>query len=87
MFAASQSPSSTVGPAWHPNLTSWSRVPVAQLRYDPASHTWTLYWADRNSRRYDDVDPGTADERLNEINDGPTCIVWGLCTESRGIAC
>lgn len=36
-------------PPWHPNLTDWSRVPVAQLRYDPANHAWTLYWA--RSRR------------------------------------
>jgi hypothetical protein len=64
---------------WHPNLTHWSRVPVAQLRYDPASHLWTLYWTDRNSRwhRYDDIDPGTADELLDEINQDPTCIFWG----------
>jgi hypothetical protein len=51
-------------PPWHLNLTDWSRVPIAQLRYDPADHAWTLYWADRNSRwhRYDLVDPSTADE-------------------------
>jgi hypothetical protein len=30
--------------------------------------TMTLYWAGRNSRwhRYDNVDPGTTDEFLNE---------------------
>ncbi|HZB41649.1 MAG TPA: DUF3024 domain-containing protein [Ilumatobacter sp.] len=66
-------------PPWHPNLTDWSRVPVAQLRYDPASHAWTLYWADRNSRwhRYDDIDPGPVDELPDEINHDPTCIIWG----------
>ena len=66
-------------PPWHPNLTDWSRVPVAQLRYDPDATSWTLYWADRNSRwhRYDDIEPGTADELLNEINEDPTCIFWG----------
>ena len=66
-------------PPWHPNLTEWSRVPVAQLRYDPDSHLWTLYWADRNSRwhRYDDTEPGTADDLLNEIDEDPTCIFWG----------
>lgn len=55
------------------------RPETAQLRYDPASHDWTLYWADRNSRwhRYDDIDPGTTDQLLNEINDDPTCIFWG----------
>jgi Protein of unknown function (DUF3024) len=64
---------------WHPDVTDWSRVPVAQLRYDPASDTWTLNCADHNSRRhrYDDIDPGTADELLNEINEDPTGIFWG----------
>jgi hypothetical protein len=59
--------------------SSTSRVPVAQLRYDPSNHLWTLYWADRNSRwhRYDDIDPSTTDQLLNEINDDPTCIFWG----------
>jgi len=66
-------------PPWHPNLTDWSRSPIAQLRYDPATHAWTLYWADRNSRwhRYDDLDPGPIDALLNEINHDPTCIFWG----------
>jgi Protein of unknown function (DUF3024) len=37
------------------------------------------YWADRNSRwhRDEDIDPGTTDELLNEINDDPICIFWG----------
>ena len=26
---------------------------------------------------YDDIDPGTVDDLLNEINDDPTCIFWG----------
>ena len=66
-------------PPWHPNLTEWSRLPVAQLRYDPDSQLWTLYWADRNSRwhRYDDLQPGSIDELLNEIDDDSTCIFWG----------
>jgi hypothetical protein len=66
-------------PPWHPNLADWSRSPIAQLRYNPESHAWTLYWADRNSRwhRYEDLDPGPIDALLNEINDDPTCIFWG----------
>lgn len=65
-------------PPWHPDLTDWSRVPVAQLRYDNDNHTWTLYWADRNSRwhRYD-INPGTIADLLNEIDEDPTCIFWG----------
>jgi hypothetical protein len=66
-------------PPWHPELTEWSRVPVAQLRYDPDTNRWTLYCADRNSRwhRYDLIDPGTAEQLLNEIDNDPTGIFWG----------
>jgi hypothetical protein len=47
-------------PPWHPSLAEWSKVRVAQLRYSPSTHRWSLYWADRNGRwhRYDDLDPG-----------------------------
>lgn len=66
-------------PPWQPQLTEWSRVPVAQLRYERDSSTWTLFWADRNSRwhRYDQVEPGVVDDLLVEIDQDPTCIFWG----------
>ncbi len=66
-------------PPWHPQLKEWSRVPVAQLRYDTAHKHWTLYYADRNSRwhRYDLIDPGTVDQLLEEIDNDPTGIFWG----------
>jgi hypothetical protein len=66
-------------PPWHPNLTEWSKVRVAQLRHSANTHHWSLYWADRNGRwhRYYDLDPGTVDEALNEIETDPTCIFWG----------
>jgi DUF3024 family protein len=58
-----------VPPPWHPNLTEWSKVRVAQLRYSATTHHWSLYWADRNGRwhRYDDLDPGPLDTVLDEI--------------------
>ena len=34
-------------PPWHPDLTEWSKVRVAQLRYSANTHHWSLYWADR----------------------------------------
>jgi hypothetical protein len=66
-------------PPWHPSLTEWSRVPVAQLRYDPGAEHWTLYWADRNSRwhLYDLIEPGTVTALLAEIEDDPISILWG----------
>ena len=66
-------------PPWHPDDTDWSRVPVAQLRYNTAERHWTLYWADRNGRwhLYDLIDPGTVDQLLDEIDNDPTAIFWG----------
>ena len=66
-------------PPWDPELKDWSRVPIAQLRYD-AEHThWTLYYADRNRRwhRYELIDPGAVDQLLEEIDNDPTGIFWG----------
>jgi hypothetical protein len=37
-------------PLWHTDLTEWSKVRVAQLRYSASTHDWSLYWADRNGR-------------------------------------
>jgi hypothetical protein len=66
-------------PPRHPELKEWSRVPIAQLRYDAEHKHWTLYYADRNSRwhRYDLIDPGTVDQLLEEIDSDPTGIFWG----------
>lgn len=66
-------------PPWHPNLTEWSRMPIAQLRYDPDTKRWTLYCSDRNSRwhPYYFIDPGSVDDLLKEIDEDPTCIFWG----------
>ena len=67
-------------PPWHERLTEWSRVPVAQLRYKPSSHAWTLYWADRNSRwhLYEDLDADQPVRALiDEIDNDPSGIFWG----------
>jgi hypothetical protein len=67
-------------PLWQGAPGEWTRMHIAQLRYQPGSRRWTLYWADRNSRwhRYDDVDPTTDLDRLiAEIDSDPTCIFFG----------
>jgi Protein of unknown function (DUF3024) len=66
-------------PPRRPNLTEWSKVRVAQLRYSGNTHRWSLYWADRDGRwhRYDDLDPGPVNDLLNEIEADPTCTFWG----------
>ena len=37
-------------PPWQGEPGEWTRMNIAQLRYEPTSTRWTLYWADGNSR-------------------------------------
>ena len=64
---------------WQPDVVEWSRSPVAQLRYNPAAEVWTLYSADRNGRwrRYDELEPGTVDNLLAELDADPYGTFWG----------
>lgn len=57
----------------------WTEAPFGQLRYDPETAKWTLYWSDRNDRwhLYDLIEPGTVVDLLGEIDRDPTCIFWG----------
>lgn len=68
-------------PPWRPELgPEWSRMPVAQLRYDPEDHHWRLYCAHRNRRwhPYSRLAPTPRlDELLTEIEQDPTAIFWG----------
>jgi len=67
-------------PPWHESAgPEWSRLPVAQLRFNPTTNEWTLFCADRNSRwhLYDFVEPGSVAELLAEIEADPTGIFWG----------
>ncbi len=67
-------------PLWGGGPGEWTRMKIAQLRYDPSTATWTLYWADRNSRwhRYDDVEPTRdLDVLIAEIDEDPTSIFFG----------
>jgi hypothetical protein len=67
-------------PLWQGAPGEWTRMKIAQLRYEPQTTTWKLYWADRNSRWhfYDDLEPTTdLDAIINEIDEDPTCIFFG----------
>ena len=66
-------------PPWHEEDTEWTRRPIGQLRFDPDTALWTLFWADRNDRwhLYDLSKPGTVGMLLAEIELDPTCIFWG----------
>ena len=59
---------------------AWSKMPVAQFRFDPSGKTWTLYAADRNGRWRDY--PGVAptadfDDLLSDVEHDPLGIIWG----------
>lgn len=66
-------------PPWNREGTEWTRMPIGQLRFDPAATLWSLFWADRNDRwhPYELIDPGTVEHRLSEIEKDPMCIFWG----------
>jgi hypothetical protein len=67
-------------PLWSDPSAEWTRMKIAQLRYDESGPSWTLYWADRNQRwhRYWDLDPSeTISALLGEIDEDPTCIFFG----------
>jgi hypothetical protein len=67
-------------PHWSDAEAPWTRMKIAQLRFDDDGRTWTLYCADRNGRwhRYDDLDPsGSVSELLDEIDQDPTGIFFG----------
>ena len=66
-------------PAYHAPET-WIDIVVAQFRLDPATQTWSLYCADRNSRwhRYTYLKPQESFEvLLEEVEADPTGIFWG----------
>lgn len=67
-------------PLWNDPSAEWTRMKVAQLRYDDSGPSWTLYWRDSRERwhRYDDLDPSeTISALLDEINEDPTGIFFG----------
>jgi hypothetical protein len=68
-------------PPWRVDFgPEWSSMKIAQLRYDAATQTWSLWWADRNERwnSYWDVDPTPdIDDLLREIGEDPTAVFWG----------
>lgn len=67
-------------PPWSDPNAEWTRMRIAQLRYDESAPSWTLYWADRNDRwhRYPDLEPAkNIGVLLDEIDRDPTCIFFG----------
>jgi hypothetical protein len=60
--------------------SQWTRLRVAQIRYDPRRSAWLLYCLDRNEKLHAyTILEATADfdEVLAEIDRDPTGIFWG----------
>lgn len=58
----------------------WTRLSVAQFRYDAETRHWRLYCADRNSHwhEYDDRDQSERlEDLIAEVDADPTGIFWG----------
>ena len=68
-------------PPWRQDLgPEWTKMKVAQLRFDRSSGVWSLFARDRNERwmDYDFVDPSPdVVDLLMEIERDPTGIFWG----------
>ena len=59
---------------------NWTRMRIAQVRFDPNAATWGLFWADRNERwhRYEDVGPtASLGPLLEEIDQDSIGVFWG----------
>ncbi len=69
-------------PPWasHALGPEWTKMPIAQFRYNPAFALWTLYCCDRNSRWHEDYEIGPSqelDELIAEVEEDATGIYWG----------
>lgn len=67
-------------PPWDGSAGEWTRMRVAQIRYDGEAATYSLHWADRNSRwhPYSRLRPTrNVEVILREFDEDPTCIFWG----------
>jgi len=66
-------------PVWRGAPGEWTRMPVAQLRYE-GKGTWTLSFGDRYGKwtMYLELDPRQPiDVIIKELEDDPTCVFWG----------
>jgi hypothetical protein len=58
----------------------WTKMPIAQIRYNEEKDNWTIYWRDRNEKwhLYTDLNPRKQiEEIIKEIDSDPNGIFWG----------
>lgn len=63
---------------WREDMTEWTRMPIAQLRYNEKKNQWKLYCADRNDKWhwYQKFEAGI-ENCLAEIDRDSTGIFYG----------
>jgi DUF3024 family protein len=67
-------------PHWRDATQPWSRMPVAQMRFDPEKHHWLLFWADRNGKwRCNESFPAARklEDLIEEVEVDPNAFFWG----------
>ena len=60
--------------------SQWTKMPIAQFRYNPETGEWMLYWKDRDEKwnEYWDFEPSKdLDDLIREVDEDPTHIFWG----------
>ena len=68
-------------PPWRADFgPDWTRLPIAQFRFDPSTAFWSLWWRDRNIKwhRFDDATPSRdIGVLLRVVDEDSTAIFWG----------
>jgi hypothetical protein len=58
----------------------WTKMAIAQVRFNEEQENWTLYWRDRNEKwhLYTEITPvKNVEEIINEVDKDPSGIFWG----------
>ena len=58
----------------------WTKMAIAQIRYDEEKNNWTIYWRDRNEKwhKYTEINPRKhIEDIIKEIDADRTGIFWG----------
>lgn len=66
-------------PFWR-DPSQWSKMKIAQFRFNNEDRKWTLYCLDRNQKywEYDHISPNKDIKKLiEEVDADPTGIFWG----------
>jgi hypothetical protein len=67
-------------PPWDGVGSTWTRFPIARLRFTASRKEWSLYWRDRNLKFHEyDLVPASRHlaDLLAEVDRDPTSIFFG----------